>query len=160
MKTYRNGPIGALMDEYERAAGELVALIEGISDEQYELVCNPEAAEEDSRSIQNVLAHVVSAGYGHAGMIRDVWGIERTRRRREVFPRGEVRSRIAEMLAYTSATLDGKWDMTEEDAEAVLIRSGWGTVYDLEQLLEHMIVHVLRHRRQIERLLAADFAII
>jgi len=36
---------------------------------------------------------------------------------------------------------------------AVQIRSRWGAVYDLEQLLEHAIVHVLRHRRQIERFL-------
>lgn len=153
MKTYRKGPVGALMDEYERAAGELVALIEGISDEEYELVRDAEAAEDDFRSIQTVLTHVVSAGYGHAGMMRTAWGIERMRRWRELFPRAEARSRVAEMLAYTSATLDGKWDLSEEDAEAIQIRSGWGTVYDLEQFLEHMIVHVLRHRRQIERFL-------
>jgi hypothetical protein len=35
----------------------------------------------------------------------------------------------------------------------VQIPARWGPVYDLEQLLEHMIVHVLRHRRQIERFL-------
>lgn len=141
------------MDEYERAAGELVAVVEAISDEEYELVRDPEAAEEDFRSIQTVLAHVVRAGYGHAGMIRDAWGIERMRYRRETFSRDEARGRIVEMLAYTSETLDGRWDMTEEAIEAQRIRSGWGTVYDLEQFLEHMIVHVLRHRRQIERFL-------
>ncbi|AIJ37733.1 hypothetical protein [Flavobacterium psychrophilum] len=26
----------------------------------------------------------------------------------------------------------------------------WGEQYDIEQLLEHAIVHILRHRRQIE----------
>ena len=41
MKIYRNGPLGALMDEYERVAGELVALIEGISGEEYEVVRDP-----------------------------------------------------------------------------------------------------------------------
>jgi len=29
----------------------------------------------------------------------------------------------------------------------------WGQLYDVEQLLEHAIVHILRHRRQIERFL-------
>ena len=152
MKIYRNGPLGALMDEYERVAGELVALIEGISGEEYEVVRDPET-EEDCRSIQAILEHVVRAGYGHAGLIRDAWGIERIRRRREVFPHFVARNRIADMLAYTSETLDGKWGMTDEEIEAVRIRSGWGPVSDLEQLLEHMIVHVLRHRRQIERFL-------
>ena len=59
------------------------------------------------------------------------------------------------MLAYTSATFDGKWDISEDEAEAMRIQSGWGTVYDLEQLLEHAVVHMLRHRRQIERFLGA-----
>ena len=29
----------------------------------------------------------------------------------------------------------------------------WGQTYDPEQLFEHAIVHILRHRRQIERFL-------
>ena len=35
--------------------------------------------------------------------------------------------------------------------QKMLVR--WGQRYDVEQLLEHAIVHVLRHRRQIERFL-------
>ena len=35
----------------------------------------------------------------------------------------------------------------------IVIHSGWSVTYDLEQLLEHAIVHVLRHRRQIEKFL-------
>jgi len=42
--------------------------------------------------------------------------------------------------------------MSEEEMMGVTIDSRWGQRYDLEQLLEHAIVHVLRHRRQIERL--------
>ncbi|MBP9220547.1 MAG: hypothetical protein KBF42_04135, partial [Chitinophagales bacterium] len=33
------------------------------------------------------------------------------------------------------------------------IVSRWGQQYDPEQLLEHAIVHVMRHQRQIERFL-------
>jgi hypothetical protein len=29
--------------------------------------------------------------------------------------------------------------------------TSWGQLYDIEQLMEHAIVHVLRHRRQIEQ---------
>jgi hypothetical protein len=36
-------------------------------------------------------------------------------------------------------------------AQKVLVR--WGQRYDIEQLFEHAIVHVLRHKRQIERFL-------
>ena len=33
------------------------------------------------------------------------------------------------------------------------ILTNWGQRYDPDQLMEHAIVHVLRHRRQIERFL-------
>jgi len=33
------------------------------------------------------------------------------------------------------------------------IKTRWGQLYDVDQLMEHAIVHVLRHRRQIERFL-------
>ena len=34
-KTYRNGAVGAMMDEYERAAAEFRSGIAGLTDEQY-----------------------------------------------------------------------------------------------------------------------------
>jgi len=55
------------------------------------------------------------------------------------------------MLVYTCETLDGRWNLSEEEANSLQIRSGW-PVYDFEQLFEHAIIHVLR-RRQIERFL-------
>jgi uncharacterized damage-inducible protein DinB len=151
--TFRAGVLGALMDEYERAAGELLALLDGISDEAYERVRDPETTDEDFRSVQTILTHVVSAGYGHAGMMRTALGLERMKRWRQTFPREDARHQVAAMLAYTSAAFEGKWDLSEDDVEAIQVQSGWGTVYDLEQFLEHAIVHVLRHRRQIERFL-------
>ncbi|MCR9290718.1 MAG: DinB family protein, partial [Bacteroidetes bacterium] len=38
-----------------------------------------------------------------------------------------------------------------ESGKKILVR--WGQLYDVEQLFEHAIVHILRHRRQIERFL-------
>jgi hypothetical protein len=43
--------------------------------------------------------------------------------------------------------------MTDEEITAVKMPVRWGPTYDLEQLLEHAIVHILRHRRQVERFL-------
>jgi hypothetical protein len=34
--------------------------------------------------------------------------------------------------------------------------SRWGMRYNLEQMMEHAIVHILRHRRQIERLIQSN----
>jgi uncharacterized damage-inducible protein DinB len=55
------------------------------------------------------------------------------------------------MLEYTAQTLEGRWEMTDEEIEKIIMQAGWGVTYNLEQLLEHAIVHILRHRRQIEK---------
>ncbi len=152
MKTYRNGAVGALMDEYERVVAELERVLEGISDADYELVRDTETKDENCRSIQTILTHVVGAGYGYAGMMRDAWGMERVGRMYVPMTRSEAPGRLADMLEYTIATLEGRWDLSEDEGSAMKM-SGWGQVYDFEQLFEHAIVHVMRHRRQIERFL-------
>jgi uncharacterized damage-inducible protein DinB len=152
-KTYRKGAVGALMDEYERATSELVRILEGLSDEEYERVRDTETKDEDCRSIQTVTGHVIRAGRGYAGMLRDAWGIARLKRPPAPVARADARAELEAMLAYMAATLEGRWNLSEAEGDAMQIRSGWGPVYDFEQLFEHAIVHVLRHRRQIERFL-------
>ena len=41
----------------------------------------------------------------------------------------------------------------EEGNDNNKMHVSWGQSYDIEQLMEHAIVHILRHRRQIERFL-------
>jgi hypothetical protein len=43
-----------------------------------------------------------------------------------------------------------------EDAELAptMYKSRWGDDYDIEQMLEHAVVHPMRHRIQLERLMA------
>ncbi len=152
-RTYRSGFVGALIDEFERASEELLTVLDGISEEEYERVRDTETQDESCRSIQTVFTHVVRAGYGHANLVRKAWGIDRRKWEGELIPRGEARNAVAGMVPYASATFDGRWNLSYEEAEALKMQSGWGTTYDLEQILEHMVTHVLRHRRQIERFL-------
>ena len=149
----RKGGVGAMMDEYERAAADIPAILRRISDEEFERLRDLETKDEDCRSIQTILHHVVRAGYGYASYIREAYGDQPNRPDVPLGKRLEYVDRLDAMLAFTSATLEGKWELPYEDMTAVQIRVRWGPVYDLEQLLEHAIVHVLRHRRQIERFL-------
>ena len=150
----RTGPVVALMDEYERAALELRRLLERLSDDEYERPRDPQAADASCRSIQTVMTHVVSAGYGYAGMLRAAWELPpRVHDRRDV-PRAEAIERLGAVLQHTSDTLERRWDLTEADQNALQMKARWGQVFDFEQLFEHAIVHVLRHRRQIEAWLA------
>jgi DinB superfamily len=157
-KIYRRGAVGAMMDEYERAVADLPPLIRGLSDEAFELVRDRETKDEDCRSIQSIMHHVVRAGYGYAVDIRNSTGTPAERPDLPLGRRLESLDQLAAMMAYNVDTLEGKWELTYEEIMAVKIHAPWGPMYDLEQWLEHAIVHVLRHRRQIERFLAAAAA--
>jgi hypothetical protein len=152
-KTYRRGPVGALMDEYERATAELTKILESISDEEYARVRDTETEDDDCRSIQTIMTHVVGAGYGYAGYMRDFWGVERAPHERVPIARADTPAQLRAMLDYMIATLENHWDLSDADCNAMQMKVRWGVTYDFEQLFEHGIVHVLRHRRQIERFL-------
>ena len=141
------------MDEYGRASGDLVRLVSQLTDAEFEATRDRETPDEECRSIQTVVNHVVQSGYAYANYLRVAFGVEGSRPEVPLGTRSEVAGQLAAMLAYTVATLDGRWQMPYDEIFAIQIRSRWGPAYDLEQLLEHAIVHVLRHRRQIERFL-------
>ena len=152
MKAFRKGAIGALMDEYERASSDLKLLFRNISEERFIEILDTQTKDEDCRSAQTIMKHVVGAGYGYADYIRGALGSASTSPARRLFAVDDVEAQIDAMLEYTVQTLEGRWEMTEEEMTSVVIDSRWGVRYDVEQLLEHAIVHILRHRRQIERL--------
>ena len=152
-KTYRQGPVGALMDEYERAAEELIGILEGISEDDYERVRDTKTQDEDCRSIATIMRHVVRAGYGYANYMRTYWKQEPIVRWDQPLPHAEVTSALRQALTYMVETLEGHWEMSEKEANEMKMTARWGPTYDFESLFEHAIVHVLRHRRQIDKFL-------
>jgi uncharacterized damage-inducible protein DinB len=155
-KTYRSGAIGALMDEYERAASELERLIERIPEADFVQVIDAQTKDENCRSVQTIMSHVVRAGYNYANYIREQFSMESTRPQNKLLSRQESLEQLNAALEYTAETLNGRWGMSDEEISGTVIHSTWGVVYDVEQLLEHAIVHILRHRRQIEKFISRD----
>jgi uncharacterized damage-inducible protein DinB len=150
-KAYRSGAIGALMDEYERAAAELKRLIEQIPEDDFVRIVDSETKDDDCRSVQTIMSHVVRAAYGYADYIREQFSMASTRPQPELLSRQESLEQLDAALRYTEQTLEGRWEMSAEEIAGTVIKSRWGAVYDVEGLLEHAIVHLLRHRRQIEK---------
>lgn len=140
-----------MMDEYERAAAEFRALIESLSEEQYSRIVDAHTKDANCRSVQTIMSHVVAAGYGYADYIRDAFSMEKTSPKKRQLKQAESLEEFDAMLGYTVATLADKWEMSERRITAVSMTVRWGPTYDLEQLLEHAIVHILRHRRQINK---------
>jgi uncharacterized damage-inducible protein DinB len=146
----RSGALAALVDEYERALGALRVLLGTISDPAFELTRDRDTRDADCRSVQTVIAHVTSSGYGYADMIRSTLGADSTRPALGLSSRAASIDDLAALVPYLEETLRDHWAMTYDEMASIRMPARWGPTYDLEQLLEHAIVHVLRHRRQIE----------
>lgn len=154
-KKYREGAIGALMDEYERAVIELQDLLQSIDTKTYVKIVDRETKDVDCRSIQTIMNHVVRAGFGYATLIRQKFK-EPHKARQQYYAVDTPQLAIAELnnvLIYTEETLQDKWNFTWRKIRSNIIHTRWGQDFDLDQLLEHAIVHILRHRRQIEKIL-------
>jgi uncharacterized damage-inducible protein DinB len=153
LPTYRPGAAGALMDEYERAIHDFSKVVLPLPQRAYEHVRDDQTTDGDTRSILTVTRHVLRSGYGYASRIREALTLPPEDRQGAAgTPQGAVES-LAEMAAYTEAIFEGRWHLPEAVLDRTAIQTPWGPSYTLEQMFEHAIVHVLRHRRQVERFL-------
>lgn len=139
------------MDEYERATFELRRVLERLSATEFTRIVDQQTRDENCRSVQTIIAHVVNAGYGYAAYIRAVFAMNPERPVKRLLTLQESLEELQAMLDYTLTTLEGRWEMTNEGIRSTVMHTSWGVNYDLEQMLEHAIVHVLRHRLQIEK---------
>jgi hypothetical protein len=153
VKIYRPGAIGALLDEYERAIAELKLVITDITDDDLVKIVDPDTASEHCRSIQTVLTHVVSSGYVYATCIFNLKGHNLARPEEILrFTVKAYRDDLDSVFTFTESVFNEIKDNELEQMDAALkIKSRWGQLYDIEQMTEHAIVHILRHRRQIEK---------
>lgn len=147
-----NGAIGALLDEYEKALNELIETISDISEIELAEIIDLETGDEDCKSIQNILTHVVQSGYTYATEIRKWLGEDSNYRDKVLLNTvKEYQFALNEMLNYTEVLFNDypNLKLTEYNLSRK-IKVRWGQVFDIEQLMQHAIVHILRHRRQIE----------
>ena len=117
-------------------------------------VVDPHTTDDDCRSVQSILAHVVHSGYGYATSIHNLKGPQKER------PAMQFRNTAAayisdleKMFAYTEEVFSRLQDSELEETDNTRkIKTGWGQIYDIEQLTEHAIVHILRHHRQVAKM--------
>lgn len=149
----KKNAVDTLLGEYQNVITALQRVVSDVSYENLTAVVDPGTTNRDCKSIQTIVSHVVSSGYSYAGYIRKFKKIEDNR------PGKMLRLSVAEyhndlnnLMAYTCATFESIYDYELEEFDAdKKIKTTWEQVYDIEQMMEHAIVHVLRHRRQIEK---------
>jgi len=95
------------------------------------------------------------AGYNYAIAIRKNLGEDLTYREAiQLSTVSAYQEALGQMFAYNEQLFaDYPTIVLEEYSPQKKIVVAWGQRYDVEQLMEHAIVHILRHRRQIERFL-------
>lgn len=140
-----------MTDVYEKALNELKALLNEISDDQFTALVDS-AVNENFQSARNIVVHIVKAGYGYADHIRKRFGNSIEKHEININSVHEAILQLDKMFGYTVETFEDKWLLTDDDLLNTIIKTSW-TTYDLEALIEHSIVHILRHRLQIEKLL-------
>ena len=148
----RTGAIGAILDEYENSINELKGVIEDITENELATIVDPDTNDTNCISVASILTHVVRSGYSYAINIRNLKGAQLPFRdlilRNSIAEYNLDLDDVFNFTVETFANIDNK--EIEEFDNAKKILSRWGQFYDIEQMMEHAIVHILRHRRQIE----------
>lgn len=150
---YRQGAVEALLDVYEQAISDFKKVIEDIPDAILTNIIDQETTDENCKSIQAILSHVVSSGYSYVIYIHNLKGHEMQR------PDKAFHSSIKDyledlnkLIVYTENVFNEIEDTElEQFDQSKKITTSWEQHYDIEQLMEHAIVHILRHQRQIEK---------
>ncbi len=156
MNKYRdNGAIGALLDEYEKAINELKSLIKPLDNDTIATIIDNKTNDADCRSIQTILSHVVASGYTYVVYLRRGLGESVDfRQKQKLDTAQEYIDALNKMFKFNEAFFRDypDYDLEEYNIEKKIL-TRWGQRYDGDQIIEHAIVHILRHRRQIERFL-------
>src|SRR5262245_16833006 len=116
----------------------------------------PEArGDADYESPERLVSHVEASARSYLLWIwemleRPIEGLPRIRDAAIIFPQLEE---------FHEETLAG-WEthlapLTDEQLSPKQYVSRWGEPYNIEQMLEHAVVHPMRHRKQLERILGS-----
>ena len=148
-----NAALQALYEEYERATADLKRLLKNVSPYSFEQIRDEETEDPDCKSIQTVIQHVVQSGYTYANYLQQLvdgpWNEYNVPIKTPVDGIIEIET----MMEYTHKSIRFLGHFTNEELIEKTIHARWKVNYDPEQMLEHAIVHILRHRRQIENFL-------
>jgi hypothetical protein len=152
------GNIKAILSEYKKAIDELITVISSVNDTVLAQVIDQKTEDPDCKSIQTILSHVVCSGYGYTIYIENANGTNKPRREKVRWEHAvQYIEQLNLMYQYCEDFFTAHPDIPlEEFDNSKKISVNWGQQYDVEQLMEHAIVHILRHRRQIENFIRKE----
>lgn len=147
--------IRAIFDEYARAIRDLEGVVAVIPADRY--MGSTALADEEFPNIRAIMWHVIGAAHRYADYLESALEATDVSRREHTYrydTPDEALASLGTALESTVIVMAKCQGRSDEDLAKLEIKTRWQQIYDLEQMLEHAIVHILRHRRQIERWLA------
>lgn len=150
--------VNALLEVYGAAINNFKELVVTIPGEKLTLITDSVTADSNCNSIQSILTHVVHSGYGYATYIHNNIAVPKER------PPKAFHSGIQQYLDDLENVLQVTREIFDDISDAELydvsrkIDTSWDQTYDIEQLMEHAIVHILRHHRQVKNIIDRDYA--
>jgi len=149
------GGLGAILDEYKKAAENLIRVLGNISKEDFVKVVDLKTEDEDCRSIQTITRHVIRSGYGYVKYISIALNFTANfpdANKMKIENCADASTEIHKMVQFNIYNLyELNREKIEENMFSITFKSRMDEVYNFEQILEHAVVHILRHRRQIEK---------
>jgi uncharacterized damage-inducible protein DinB len=150
-----SGSLRALLDEYARAFRDLDAVVLAVPPQLFR--AHSALSDKPFPDIAAIMEHVIGAGHSYVDYIEDAVSGENRGRRSHTYSYGTPSESMAsawEAFGRMVEALGRIRQYDDDELAKTLLVTRWNQQYDLEQMLEHAIVHILRHRRQIERWLA------
>ncbi len=147
---YREGWIGALLDEYERSINDFLVWSNRIVPSRFEEILDTNTQDPDCRSFKSICEHVVNAGHGYNHYLERYYLEINAKRIRVNVTKDNLSEEMRGMFSNTER-ICGQLSSLDEEWLMVPFQSDWGQEYDTEQILEHAVLHVMRHRRQLQR---------
>lgn len=147
-----SGSLRAILDEYSRAIRDYEAVMMSLPTDRY--TAKTSLSDEEFPSIRQIAGHVAGAAHSYAYHINTALDkLEGPIPRRVVVAesREEAVSAVWVAFEHMVEVLGRIKDWDDSQQAGVRFVSRWKQPYDIEQMLEHAIVHILRHRRQLER---------
>ena len=153
------GSLGAILDEYKKVSEEYINVLQKISKEDFIKIVDHKTEDEDCRSIQTLARHVIRSGYGYANYVLNALNIAVDFPKADEMTIENAEAAINEIRNMIKYNIRNLYEVNREKIESnmysVKFVTRWGEEFNFEQILEHAIVHILRHRRQIEKFIVS-----
>jgi uncharacterized damage-inducible protein DinB len=143
----------SLLAIYKIEIDRLCDVIKQLNNEEISNLHDIEAKDKDCISIQTILAHVVHSGHGYTNYFKKQAGVLPTIVNKSLLQSAdEYYDSLIKMYNQCFEVFENHPNIEMETTiNKNKIKTTWGQLYDVDQMLEHAIMHIIRHRFQIQK---------